>query len=200
MKHKVLVGAALLMFAGAAMAQVYKWVDAKGVTHFSDQPPPEQKNVEVKSFSTGSSGGASLPYEVAEAVRNAPVTFYTTSNCPACDQGRALLQMRGVPYTERSINTAEDIERLKAAGGDNQLPFLSVGRVRKLAGFEAAAWNAALTAAAYPERRALPPSFQFAKAEPAAPPPAPVAKPAAPSAAPPPPPAQKVPPKPDFQF
>jgi glutaredoxin len=198
MKRKYLVGAALLMLSGAAVAQVFKWVDAKGVTHFSDQPPPEQKNAQVKTYSSGGSSGPSLPYEVAEAARNAPVTFYSTPNCPACDQARAMLQMRGIPYTERSVSTPEDVERLKAAGGDNTLPFLTVGRTRKLSGFESSSWNAALTAAQYPERRLLPPSFQFAKAEPAAPPPPAAAAPTpAPTAAPV---APKLPPKPDFQF
>jgi glutaredoxin len=199
MKHKYLVGAALLLLSGVAVAQVYKWVDAKGVTHFSDQPPPEQKNVQVKPISSGGSAAADLPYEVAQAARNAPVTFYTTPNCAACDQARALLQSRGIPYSERSVTTPDDIERLKAAGGDNSLPFLTVGRQRKLNGFEAGAWNAALSAAQYPEKRMLPPSFQFAKAEPAAPPPAPVAPAPAPAAAAVPV-APKVPPKPDFQF
>jgi glutaredoxin len=197
MKYKYLVGAALLLLAGAATAQVFKWVDAKGVTHFGDQPPPEQKNVQVKNFNASGGAAVDLPYELAEAVRAAPVTIYTTTNCPACDQARAMLQARGIPYTERSVTTAEDVERLRAAGGNDQLPFLTVGQ-RKLVGFEAGAWNTALTAAQYPERRALPPSYQFAKAEPAAPPPAPAAAPkaAAPQAAT----APKVPPKPDFQF
>lgn len=198
MKHKYLVGAALLLLSGVAVAQVYKWVDAKGVTHYSDQPPPEQKNVQVRTASVGASGGPELPYELALAARNAPVTLYTTPNCNACDAARAMLQSRGIPYSERSVTTAEDVDRLKAAGGSDSLPFLSVGR-RKLSGFESGAWNAALTAAQYPEKRMLPPSFQFAKAEPAAPPPAPAAAAAAsaPEAAPV---APKVPPKPDFQF
>ena len=46
-------GLFLLMCAGAASAQVYKWVDAKGLTHYSDMPPPSSAGkVQVKSFSS----------------------------------------------------------------------------------------------------------------------------------------------------
>ena len=38
----------LLLAAGAAAAQVYKWVDAKGVTHYSDQPPPPSTPAKTK--------------------------------------------------------------------------------------------------------------------------------------------------------
>jgi hypothetical protein len=43
------------MLAFAAEAQMYKWVDEKGVTHYSESPPPDGKatKIEVKP-STGS--------------------------------------------------------------------------------------------------------------------------------------------------
>ncbi len=30
-----------LIFAGATSAKMYKWVDEKGVVHFSDRPPAD---------------------------------------------------------------------------------------------------------------------------------------------------------------
>jgi glutaredoxin len=150
---------ALLVFSSGASAQMYKWVDDKGVTHFSDQPAPASaKKSEVKS--TGSSGdGPALPYELALAVRNAPVTMYTMSGCPRCDQGRSLLQARGVPFTEKTINTADDQARLTAAGGDGTLPFLMVGGT-KINGFETGAWNGALNNASYPTSKMLPANYK----------------------------------------
>jgi len=44
MRIMVLAGSLLLALGGNAMAaQVYKWVDAQGVTHFSAQPPQGQQ-------------------------------------------------------------------------------------------------------------------------------------------------------------
>lgn len=40
----LLVGAALLTIAGAAHAALYKWTDARGVVHYSDQLPPDAVN------------------------------------------------------------------------------------------------------------------------------------------------------------
>ncbi|MGZ3183084.1 MAG: DUF4124 domain-containing protein [Telluria sp.] len=204
---KAALGALLLACAAFAQAQVFKWVDAKGVTHYSDQPPPPDiKDVSVRSLNGNSSAGGDLPYEVAQAMRSAPVTLYTTASCLPCDQARALLQARGVPYTEKSVNGADDEEQMRAAGGGGALPFILVGG-NKLSGFEAGALNAALTAAAYPVKRQLSNSFRFASATPAAPPKGPSpeeqARAAAEAAAK----AKaeeerrnKVPPKPSFQF
>ena len=47
------LGLALLAAAGGASAQMYKWVDANGKTHFTDQPPPAMaKPAPIKTSST----------------------------------------------------------------------------------------------------------------------------------------------------
>jgi glutaredoxin len=159
---------AALLCAASASAQVYKWKDAKGLTHFSDAPPPPTvRQAEVKTYA-GGEGGPVLPYVLVQAARNNPVTLYTASLCGPCDQARSFLQRRGIPYSEKSISNGEDQKKLKEAGGDGQLPFLLVGH-RKLAGFLASAWNAALDAASYPSESVLPRGYQFAQTTPAAP-------------------------------
>jgi glutaredoxin len=170
---------ALLALTHTATAQVFKWVDDKGVTHFSDQPPPASAKTKapaaLKTAAGGGSGGAALPYELAQAARNHPVVMYTSSPCAPCDQGRSLLGARGIPFTEKSVATDADIAQMKAAGGDGQMPLLFVGR-SKITGFQEGAWNAALSAASYPARRVVPANFQLARTESAAPA-APEAKP-----------------------
>lgn len=162
----------LLAFSSGASAQLYKWVDDKGVTHFSDLPPPANaKKSEIKAAG-GTSGGSGLPYELSLAVKNAPVTLFTMSGCAPCDQGRSLLQARGVPFTERTVTTSDDQAQLTAAGSDGTLPFLTVGR-NKLSGFEATAWNGALSDASYPTSKMLPSNYKQASAESAAGPRAP---------------------------
>ncbi len=158
---------AMLLWAATAQAQIYKWVDAKGVTHYSDQAPTTGEKVETKTFAGAPT--VDLPYALAEAVRAAPVTLYTTSQCDACNQGRTMLQARGIPFSEKTVNTNDDIARLKQAGSAGQLPFLVVGRAR-LTGFEAGAWHGALTEASYPTERLLPSNYQYPLAEAAAPP------------------------------
>jgi hypothetical protein len=56
---RVLLGS-LLLAALPAAAQMYKWVDEKGVTHFSETPPPDGKGtkVDVKPSGPPASGEA----------------------------------------------------------------------------------------------------------------------------------------------
>ena len=164
----VVIGLALLVIAEAAAAQVYKWKDEHSATHYGDAPPPRVKSEVVKTDKQVPARAPILPYELARAAQAAPVVLYTTASCGACDQGRALLRARGIPYAERTVNTAEDQQQLQQAGSaQNELPLLLVGS-RKITGFQAAAWQEALTSAAYPRQKMLPPTYQFAAPVPAA--------------------------------
>jgi hypothetical protein len=161
----------LLLSASAAHAQMYKWKDEKGVTHFTDTPPPASaKKAEVKSYNTAGAGGVELPPELAEVARARPVVLYTAANCGSgCNMARTLLATRGIPYREKTVATPEDHEALKKAGSDGQVPLLLVGRARQI-GFEQETWEAALTEAGYPTVKSLPPGYSNPPPSPAAPP------------------------------
>ena len=161
------LGAALLLAGASASAQIYKWVDAKGVTHYSDTPPAS-KQAEIKPYGGADAVLVPLPYELARAARTSPVTLYTMPQCPACDSGRALLKARGIPFAEKTVTTAADHDLVKEAGSGGQLPLLLVGR-SKLLGFEAGEWNGALTNAAYPAKSMLPSRYRHPDAVAAAP-------------------------------
>ena len=164
----------LLLTASAAHAQMYKWKDEKGVTHFTATPPPASaKKAEVKNYNTGGTGSVELPFELAQASRAHPVVLYTATTCgQGCEMARSLLAARGIPYREKTVATDADIEALKKAGSDGQLPLLLVGRTRQV-GFQQEAWDAALTNAGYPATRMLPPGYSNPAPTPAAPPPPP---------------------------
>lgn len=162
-----MTGCALVLGAGAAHAQMYKWKDANGVIHFSDTPPAA-RGAAVELKAAGGGGTAALPYALAQAARAHPVTLFTATGCAPCDQGRAMLKRRGIPFSEKTIANGDDQQRLKDAGGDGQLPLLVVGHA-KLTGYSAAAWNEALDNATYPAQNTLPSTYQYAAAAPAAP-------------------------------
>jgi glutaredoxin len=166
------LGLALLLCSAGASAQMFKWTDAKGVVHFSDQPPPpgSERKVEQKAFG-GGPDRSQLPYALAEAVRKSPVVLYSTPACAACDQGRAMLTQRGIPFAERTVVTNEDQAKLAEAGGAGRVPLLLVGGDKRI-GFDAGSWNDALNDAAYPKKAVLPRDYQNPVAESAAPAPA----------------------------
>lgn len=166
--------AVLLMLAAAtAGAQVYKWKDDKGVTHFSDTPPPAsaRQAAELKTYASGGAAPA-LPAALQALVRDHPVTLYTTTECDACNLGRAQLRKRGIPYSEKTVLTAADMEALKRAGSIGRLPLLLIGRAHQV-GYDQATWDEALNAAGYPAQSMLPSSYAQGVPAPAAPPPPP---------------------------
>ena len=163
----------LLLCAGAAHAQLYKWVGPDGKVTYSDAAPPTSAaRVETKSLTIGGVSASDFPFELSEAMKNNPVTLYTTRNCLPCDDGRKLLAERGIPYTEKTVNTNEDIAQFRQVGGEGQLPLLTIGRAKER-GFESGAWNSTLTNAGYPESSKLPKNYRSPPAIAAAPAPQP---------------------------
>lgn len=152
----------MLCLLGAAnvQAQMYKWVGADGKITYSDvPPPPSAKKLETKAVDAPGSPLSGLPFELAEAARNNPVTLYTGDACPPCNDGRTMLNARGIPFTEKTVTSNEDLARLRQVGGDNNLPLLVVGR-NKQKGFSDTNWNSALSAAGYPITSKLPKSYR----------------------------------------
>lgn len=157
-----------LLFSAQVHAQLYKWVAPDGKITYSDTPPPSSvKKVEEKALTAGPST-AGLPYELAQAVKGNPVTLYTTAKCEPCTDARNLLNTRGVPFSEKTVNTNEEIARLKQVGGDKQLPFATIGS-QKQSGFNSELWEAALTSAGYPATNQLPKAYRNPAPESAAP-------------------------------
>lgn len=150
MKSAVLM-TVLALACGAALADVYRWVDENGKVHYSDQPPPAAiEQVEKKIVRGGKPSAPPLPYALQQAVKNFPVTLYSSSCGDACTQARQLLAKRGIPYTELDATdtaTQEDLKKL--TGGIIEVPVLKIGR-STLRGFEVGQWNTALDSAGYP--------------------------------------------------
>ncbi|MBI3529559.1 MAG: glutaredoxin family protein [Betaproteobacteria bacterium] len=160
----------------AAQAELYRWVDADGKVHYSDQlPPANVKQVEKKKITGGKPSEAPLPYALQQAVKNFPVTLYSSECGDACTRARELLAKRGVPYAEMdATDPAAQEELRKLTGGPLEVPVLKVGR-DALRGFEEGKWNTSLDAAGYPQTAVIPlrPPTKPAKPAAAAPPDAP---------------------------
>ena len=157
MKRWLLVSL-LALACTAVHADLYRWVDADGNVHYSDDPPPANiKQLEKKKVNGGKPTDEPLPYALQQAVKNFPVTLYASQCGAGCTGARELLAKRGVPYTEQDATTdAVQAELKKLTGGTLEVPVLKVGRdVTK--GFEAGRWNNALDAAGYPQTALITP-------------------------------------------
>jgi glutaredoxin len=147
----------LCLCAPVAVAQ-FKWVDNTGRIGFGDKPPAGAHDIEpLDGYLRGAQPdpGSELPYELRRTVKAFPVTLYTMAKCAGCDRGRSLLKDRSVPFSERTIESAKDVQALKQLTGTDQLPVLQVGG-RVLSGFNSATWADALDLARYPQDSQLP--------------------------------------------
>jgi len=166
---------ALLATATQAQ-QVHRIVGPDGKVTFSDRAP-EDKKAQSTVLSTASGGAASnpaLPTELRQIASRFPVTLYTGESCSPCQQARQLLVQRGVPFTERSVNTNDDLDALRRLSGESALPFGTIGR-QQLKGFSDAEWTQYLDAAGYPAQSRLPRGYTQPAATPLAPTKAPAA-------------------------
>ena len=165
-----------LLATAAQAQQVHRIVGPDGKVTFSDRAP-EDKKAQSTVLSTASGGAASnpaLPSELRQIASRFPVTLYTGESCSPCQQARQLLVQRGVPFTERSVNTNDDLDALRRLSGESALPFGTIGR-QQLKGFSDAEWTQYLDAAGYPAQSRLPRGYTQPAATPLAPAKAPTA-------------------------
>ena len=164
-----LVAATLIaLSAGASAQQVIRIVGPDGKVTYADRMPNSVSMDEKANTANVFNGGnaqANLPYELKQIANRFPVTIYTGKNCGPCESVRSLLKNRGVPYTEKTVNSNEDISALERISGNNTLPFATIGQ-QQISGYSSAEWSRYIDAAGYPAKSQLPGNYQPAQPTP----------------------------------
>jgi glutaredoxin len=178
----LLAAAAVWMACSDAAAQTYRWVDREGRTHYTQTPPPPgAKGVQRKNLQqSGAAAQGDLPYATQVAAKNFPVTLYTQPDCGSpCDQTRASLVKRAVPFREVSVLGQKEIDEMKKVSGREDLPLLVVGSQFHV-GYQEGRINDLLDTAGYPAAGPRVPIEALRKTGPvASPPSAPASEPEA---------------------
>jgi glutaredoxin len=170
-RHTLPVASVLLasLLASLPAHALYKVVGPDGKVTYTDQPPTSVQNkvqsVGERGGATEGDGGAALPFELRQVAQRYPVTLYTTEKCAACDSGRQLLRERGIPYSERTVSSGEDVEALQRLTGSTDVPMVSIG-AQVLRGFQGSDWTTYLDLAGYPKASKLPAGYPAARAQP----------------------------------
>lgn len=146
---------------------LYKVVGPDGRVTYTDRAPADQPARALKANGASTPADA-LPYDLQKIVSRFPVTLFTGNNCTPCDTARQLLKSRGVPFTEKTVTTSEDIRQFRSQEATDQLPTVRIGQ-KQLSGLQHSDWNAYLDAAGYPATSTLPPSYRYAPASPLVP-------------------------------
>ena len=152
--HLFAILAVATLASGSAVAEIFRWTDAQGHPHYSDNPPAESKTSKVKIHVQSISGpatvttldkapGAALSVGVKEKIK-----LYTTTWCGYCKRAKAYLALRGIGYEELDAESSEQGKREFAALGGRGVPVILVGRQR-MNGYGEARLAVMLEAAGY---------------------------------------------------
>ena len=134
----------------AAGAELYRWTDADGRTHYSDKAPEKgaAKKVELKINTYQGAPVVSSLGTPAAGIGKGRVKMYTTAWCGYCKKARAHLNARRIPYedldVERSSQAKQEFVALKGRG----VPVILVGNQR-MDGFDASQMDSMLKAAGH---------------------------------------------------
>lgn len=128
---------ATLTLHGAAQAGAfYKWTDAQGVTHYSEEPPPSGKSDRLDLQLPPPGTNATPAY-----LTQKPVVIYTTTWCGVCRTAKQYFAQKGIAYTEYDVENSSkgkaDYQRMQGKG----VPIILVGEQR-MNGFSAERFEA----------------------------------------------------------
>ena len=169
-KWFILLLSIFLDIAPFVSAELYKWVDANGVVHFSDQPHKEDPNnipietrpsikskVSIRKApnpDTPPSPPVSIPSHAnvpaastsPPAYDSAEVELFVTQRCRYCTMARNYLNAKGIAFTEYDVNKdSAALQRKRRLDPRRGVP-LAVINGQTILGFSPAAYEAALAA------------------------------------------------------
>lgn len=113
MRRTIVIALALLAVAlPAAADEVYSWKDARGVTHYSQTPPPAGVRFEVRQMSGGSATtAAAAPATGAAASGDATQCELARGNVAAL-KGEGAVQQVGADGKPRELGANERADQL----------------------------------------------------------------------------------------
>ena len=107
---------------------VTKWIDEEGNVVYQDTPPPSSVNFEEQVYEEAGGFEAEVADAITAAADANPISFYSISNCEACDLVRLYLENLSLPFSEKDIADNTTVQQeLKALTGQLRVPTLAIG-------------------------------------------------------------------------
>ena len=168
-KKIVLVIFISIFALGISSAEIYKWVDENGITHYSDSPTEdipvtaETENDEIQSVEPAPANTPPLPDETqkgaldsdlsdildetqeAEFTANTPtVEIYETSWCGYCKKAKDFFRSKGIDFVTYDIEKDQQARsRMQLLTSRMAVPFVVING-RGIPGYSVAAYEQAL--------------------------------------------------------
>lgn len=146
-----------MLFSSVVNAKIYKWVDANGVTHYSEEKPAniQTQEFKIKSYDTVSfdtidedDENEEDSYKFKPIKRNLELTrtvrkkviMYSTQWCGYCKKARKYFKKEGVRYTDYDIDKSKTARARYDKMGAKGVPVILVGK-KRMNGFSEAGFN-----------------------------------------------------------
>ncbi|MDH5484680.1 MAG: DUF4124 domain-containing protein [Gammaproteobacteria bacterium] len=130
----------LLIFNSPAYSEIYKWIDDKGKTHFTDKPPTNVKT-ETVELKINTYTAVEITPLIERLGRADKVVIYTTDWCSMCNRAKTYFRRNNIDYI------AYDVEKSTIGKKDYKLlhgkavPIIIIGK-KRMNGFSASRFEA----------------------------------------------------------
>lgn len=125
MAKKLILALAMALLVSSAWAGVYRWVDAKGVVHYSDAPPPGAEPLAVDSTPTDPAAVAARKKQ-----RQAKLKQYAQQQQKADQAAAKATQQQeksaaACTRAQARVNALAAVRRVRKNGADGKVTWLS---------------------------------------------------------------------------
>ncbi|MEH6344843.1 MAG: glutaredoxin family protein [Bermanella sp.] len=122
-------------------AEVFKWTDESGRTHYSDKVKENQPLQTIKA-EVNLYTDVPIDYIFASSAsgKGKKVIMYSTSWCGYCAQARKYFKKKGIPYIDYDIEKNKKAKRKYDILGGVGVPLILVGK-KSMTGFSIPAFN-----------------------------------------------------------
>lgn len=116
-----------MLYANSAGAEIYKWIDDNGKTHFTDKKPDHTSSKPVQLKINTYTG---VSYDMANLQHSANVVIYTTQSCGYCKQAISYFKRKKIAFTEYDIEKDMAARKRHQQMGASGVPVIIVGKKR----------------------------------------------------------------------
>jgi glutaredoxin len=129
----------LILFSYEASSEIYKWVDDKGNTHFTDNPPKNTRTEEVKlKINTYSS--VSITPLVERLGKKGKVVMYTATWCGICKKAKSYFVKNNIPHVTYDVEKSSIGKRDYKSLRGSSVPIIILGK-KRMNGFTVARFD-----------------------------------------------------------
>jgi len=141
----------LILLFGSLQAEIYTWLDKKGVRHYSDIFPGRGEDiVDLQVFDTEEPPPPQVQEKTTSAVidttvnTSKSVVMYIEPDCNECAQARAFFKQNNIQLLEMDITSSKGAASAFTRVGGSKVPLIMIGNT-KIEGYNQAAIIKALS-------------------------------------------------------